>query len=145
VSEIKKTGLRVFLDGLKTYWGYAATLFAIGAIVYAQGVKGGNANIASKVNKLVISDSLHGNKQDTILKRLYYVKVSQKDIRSDMTAVTKVVKELTTDFVSHVSKDSTVTKEDIVSIMSGLQFEVSQPAEKSVDPDFKIVVKKHIK
>jgi hypothetical protein len=144
-EEIKKSGIKVFLDGLKTYWGYAATLFAIGAVIYAQGVKGGNADINSKVDKLVISDSLHGNKQDTILKRLYYVKMDQKGIRGDMTKVTNVVKTLSVDVVTHISKDPTVTKQDIVDIMGGLQFEISQPVEKSKNPDFKIIVKRVIK
>jgi hypothetical protein len=137
MSEIKKTKIKVVLDTLKTYWGYITTVVAIGAVIYAQGVKSGNLGIKAQVDSLIVSDSLHGLKQDIIIS-------GQRNIRGDMTKVITVVKNLSTELVKHESKDPNVTKEDIVNIMNGLQFEISQPTvEKSMrTPDFKIIVKK---
>ena len=149
MTEVKKTGVKAFLDMVKTYYGFIGMLLAIGSIVYASGVKhekvdNSNAMIVSKVNKLIGNDSLRAIKQDVILGEVRGLKDSQEGMRQDMTIVTMVVKNLSKDFLAHVSKDNSVSKQDIIDIMGGLQFEITQPkVNKSInEPEFKITVKK---
>jgi hypothetical protein len=138
MTEVKKSAIRVFLEGLKTYWGIATTLVAILSFAYARGVTSGNAGIISKVDSLVVNVSALTKSQDAVI-------TGQETTHKDMTKVVTVVKNLSSELIKHESKDPTVTKNDIVNIMNGLQFEISQPAEKSIDPDLRIVVKKYIK
>jgi hypothetical protein len=84
---------------------------------------------------------------DSLFKVVHRLEWGQQDIRSDMTRVTTVVKKLSDDFVNHLSKDPTITKQDIIDVMGGLQFEISQPAgnvnksmDKSAEPGFKIKI-----
>lgn len=146
-DEVKISKMKGFLDAVKAYYGFIAMLLAIGSVIYASGVKrervdNSNAVIVSKVNKLIISDSARAIKQDTILARIHYIREGQVAIRTDMTTVTNVVRNLSSDFLNHVSKDNNVSKQDIINIMQGLQFSVeSQSTNKSTaTPQFNIKV-----
>jgi hypothetical protein len=136
VSEIKKTGLKTFLDALKTYWGYAAVLSTMLSLAYARGAVKGNANALKTVDTLIAKTEL---KQDAVIQ-------GQRGVREDMTKVVNVVKNLSTELIKHESKDPSVSKQDIINIMGGLQFEISQPImEKSADPpDLKVTIKQVI-
>jgi hypothetical protein len=76
MSEIKKSKLRIFADGVKAYWGYGATLFAIGAVVYAQGVK---------------SQSGKGNVE--LLKNQTEMKYDIKVIKDSITAISEPMRK----------------------------------------------------
>jgi hypothetical protein len=86
MSEIKKTGLKAFLDGLKTYWGYVAVLSTILAVAYAKGVESQAAKSSTEVISIqadmakdlkVIKDSIAGFSD-----QLQPVKSDIKDFKS---------------------------------------------------------------
>ena len=150
MTEVKKTGVKGILEMVKAYYGFAGMLLAIGSIVYAAGIKrervdSSNATIVMKVNKLIANDSSRAIKQDTILARIHYIRESQGDIRSDMTSVTGVVKNLSKDVLDLYAKSPSVTKNDLIDVMQNLQFDITEPkVNKSLnaEPEFKITVKK---
>ena len=84
------------------------------------------------------------NKTDSLFKVLQKnqeeIKTDMTTIRTDITTVATAVKNLSADVVDLYAKNPTVTKADIVQIMQGLQFEISQPKvvnksmDKSVEP-----------
>jgi len=122
--------MKSVLDFIKLYWGYFTTVLAIGTFVWTLGVKAErktyeNINIKDDVKELKVGQFDQKHQLDSVLTIVKSVKTDQEALRLNQNAMRR-------SYVQYLSKDKSLSKEDFINYMNGLEFQL-MPIEKSFE------------